>query len=294
MGEADAEESSQLYTIGKKVYGLQTTVSPNGLLYNATELQKLGLKPPTTYAQLKTLCGKISAAGKIPIAFPGSGAASQMQAMAVSLGIDTAWNTKRLANKVTFAGTPAWQQVFQRLQDMKDSGCFQPSPQATNVPQALQLVASGKAMMIPAPSAAFATVQTLAPTSTFAMVPYPSNTAKGKTMIAYSDALAVSATASDKTSALTFVNFLAREGQSRLLAKLLGGVSLHDMRVGNMPTTMTAFTPYFKSDKVVSRMSDEWPGAAPQTALVTATSAFLSGQKSAAEALQSIDDAWPK
>lgn len=286
--------SHDLFWIGKKLYGLQMDVSPTGLIYNATALQQLGLKPPTTYAQLRTLCGKISAAGKIPIAFPGAGASTAMQVIAVSLGINSSWNQQRLSGKTTFAGTKQWLQAYQRLLDMKNAGCFQPGSQATGVPQALQLVGAGKAIMFPAPSAAFATIQHISPGTSFKMIPFPGNTSKAPALVSYSDAISVSAKAPDKAAALTFVNFIAREGQSRLLAKLLGGVSIHDANVGNLPETMTAFTPYFKSKTTVARLSDGWPGAAPLTALNTATSAVLSGQQSPTDALKSIDAAWPK
>ena len=286
--------SRDIFWIGNKLYGLQMDVSPAGLIYNETALKQLGLTAPTTYAQLKTLCKKVSAAGKIPIAFPGSSGGTAMQLIAVSLGIDSAWNTKRLAGKTTFAGTLAWQRAFQRLVDMRDSGCFQPGSQTSSVPQALQLVGAGRALMLPAPSAAFATIQQLSPASTFKMLPFPGNTVKAKALVTYSDALSVSATASDRASSLTLVNFLAREGQSRLLAKLLGAVSIHDANVGNLPDTMKAFTPYFKNKNTIARLSDGWPGAAVLTALNTATSSVLSHQSSPADALKSIDDAWPK
>jgi raffinose/stachyose/melibiose transport system substrate-binding protein len=285
--------SHDLFWIGKKLYGLQMDVSPTGLIYNATALQQLGLKPPTTYAQLRAMCGKITAAGKIAIAFPGAGGSTAMQAIAVSLGVNGAWNKERLAGKTTFAGTKQWLQAYQRLLDLRKAGCFQPGAQATGVPQALQLVGAGKALMFPAPSAAFATIQQISPGTTFKMIPFPGNTSKAPALVTYSDAISVSATASDKTAALTFVNFLAREGQSRLLAKLLGAVSIHDANVGNLPDTMTAFAPYFKAKTTVARLSDGWPGAAPLTALNTATSAVLSGQSSPTEALKSIDAAWP-
>jgi raffinose/stachyose/melibiose transport system substrate-binding protein len=286
--------SHDIFWIGKKLYGLQMDVSPTGLIYNATALAQIGAKPPTTYAQLLSLCSKATAAGKIPIAFPGSSGGTAMQLIAVSLGINTAWNTARLQGKTTFAGSTAWQQAFQRLIDMKNAGCFQPGAQTSSVPQALQLVGAGKALMLPGPSAAFATIQQLGPDSTFKMVPFPGNTIKAKAMVTYSDALSVSATAPDKAAALTFVNFMARQGQSRLLARLLGAVSIHDANVGNLPDTMTAFAPYFKSNNTIARLSDGWPGAAPLTALNTATSAVLSGQSSPADALKAIDDAWPK
>jgi raffinose/stachyose/melibiose transport system substrate-binding protein len=286
--------SHDLFWSGQKLYGLQMDISPAGLIYNATALQQLGLKPPTTYAQLLTLCSKVSAAGKIPIAFPGAGGGTAMQLIAVSLGLKSAWNQARLASKTTFQATTVWQQAFQRLNDMKSKGCFQPGAQATAVPQALQLVGAGKALMFPAPSAAFATIQSISPGTSFKMLPFPGNTTKAKALVIYSDALAVSATAPDKASALTFVSFLAREGQSRLLAKLLGGVSVHDANVGNLPDTVTAFGPYFKSKNTVARLSDGWPGPAPLQALNTATSSVLAGQMSGDDALKSVDAAWGK
>jgi raffinose/stachyose/melibiose transport system substrate-binding protein len=210
------------------------------------------------------------------------------------LGLKSAWNQARLASKTTFQATTVWQQAFQRLNDMKSKGCFQPGAQATAVPQALQLVGAGKALMFPAPSAAFATIQSISPGTSFKMLPFPGNTTKAKALVIYSDALAVSATAPDKASALTFVSFLAREGQSRLLAKLLGGVSVHDANVGNLPDTVTAFGPYFKSKNTVARLSDGWPGPAPLQALNTATSSVLAGQMSGDDALKSVDAAWGK
>ena len=51
-----------------KIYALPLGYNLQGLMYNTDLFASLGLKEPTTFNELLALCGKIRAAGKIPIA----------------------------------------------------------------------------------------------------------------------------------------------------------------------------------------------------------------------------------
>ncbi|MGZ4315851.1 MAG: ABC transporter substrate-binding protein, partial [Gaiellaceae bacterium] len=135
-----ATSAKPLYWSGGKLYGVPIDVVPVGVMYNPDVLSSLGLKVPTTMKQLLNACKVAKSKGKTFLNIAGASAQNTSLFAAVIAGSyvlakDPQWDVKRNANKVTFAGTPAWATTLQRIVDMKNAGCFPAGAEANdNIP----------------------------------------------------------------------------------------------------------------------------------------------------------------
>jgi len=289
-----------LVTQNKKVYALPLGIVPHGVNYNVQLFRDLGLKVPTTFEQLLGLCGQIKAKGKTPFAIAGAavlntGVAAQIIATSTVYAKDPNWNAKRLTNRATFSGTPAWHTTLQRILDMKNAGCFGPEAPGTGIPQMFAAVATGQAVMQLGPSLVIGQAKAINPNVDLAQFPFPGQTAKDtRAMAGYTDSVAVNAASSHKAEAIKFVDFIAREGQSRIYTNVSAAVSLHDANVGKLPATARLFTPYFKAKKVVPNPNTLWINADVYTALGAGVTGLLTGQSTVDGVLQAMDAAWSK
>src|SRR4051794_15512173 len=137
-----------LFYVGKQVYAEPVFETASGIVYNTTLFKKYGLKVPTTFAQLIQACGKAKAAGVSLLALPGLVGNEVMQSMAATFvyGSDPNWNTKRAKNQVTFASSPGWNRLLQRLAQLRDANCFPSGWQGANTSTTSQQLISGQAL----------------------------------------------------------------------------------------------------------------------------------------------------
>ena len=278
------------------VYAAPVFKTASGINVNMTEMKKRGWAPPQTFAQLLQLCGKAKAAGINLIALPGQSGQEVENAISASVvySFDPTWDKKRLAGKVKFQGSH-WTSVFQHLQRMRDADCFQPGWAAAGVPDMINLMAPGKTLMQIAPSQGISTLKNARPDVEWVSIPFPGDTARQtRGMLGYNFALSISSTTPNRAAALAFIDFVGREGQSRLMASISGSISLHDVNVGNIPPALAAYRPLIKANRIVGRPASVWPTPSTVNALNTGMSAVLTGQKSIPEMLAGVDEVWGK
>jgi raffinose/stachyose/melibiose transport system substrate-binding protein len=288
-----------LFYSGGKLFALPLFEAPLAVEYNATEFKKLGLKPPTTYAEMLQLCGKIKAAGKVPLSVPGQAAVILPLELAANTVYASApnWDAQRSANKTTFAGTKGWQTAMQRVVDMNKAGCFQPGAAGATVPAAVGDVSSGKALMFAGPVDALGFIEGGAKGKfQFAAFPFPGDTPNSTmAMVSYSPSLVVSNASKNQATAKKFIDFAASPAQSAAAAKAGGTISLQQAKNGNLPAALSSFAPLFKANKTVGYAPDAWASGGPlNTAMIPGMSALLTGQKTPTQVLQSMDQQWGK
>jgi raffinose/stachyose/melibiose transport system substrate-binding protein len=291
------KKDRDIFLVNGHVYVAPLFKTASGINVNTNEMKKRGWSVPTTFGQLLTLCGKAKAAGINLIALPGQSGQEVENAISASTvySADSTWDKKRLANKVTFAGTSQWASVFQHLQQMRDADCFQPGWAAAGVADMINLMAPGKTVMQIAPSQGISTLKAARPDVDWVSIPFPGDTAaKTRGMIGYNFSLGVSASTQNKAAALAFIDFAGREGQSRLIASISGSISLHDVNVGNIPPALAAYKPLIKAGKIVARPASYWPTPSTVNTLNTGMAAVLTGQKSIQDMLAGVDDSWGK
>jgi len=289
-----------LFTQGKNVFALPLAFVPTGILYNVDAFKQLNLKVPTTFAQLLNVCRTAKDKGKTAFTFSGSTTNSatltQLIASSSVYGRTPKWNDARYANRTSFAGTAGWHSALRSVLDMKDAGCFAPDVAGLSMAAMFTQVGNGQALMAPLPSVAMGTVRGVVPNANLAVFPFPGRTvADTRAMIGYTDSLAVNAASSNKAAAIKFVNFIAREGQSRIYTNYAKSLSLHDANVGKLPAEVKTFGPFIKSKKWVLYPNSGWRNADVFSALAAATTGLITGQVSSIDAgLQGVDTAWAK
>ncbi len=142
-------------TVNGKVYGLTVwnTLGTTWVMnYNKDIFSKLNLTVPTTFADLKTACQKIKAAGGVtPIYEPMADGWHQTLWFA-ELGVQienlAPGTADQLnANKTTFAKNPTALLLLQQFKDLYDSGCFGDNTLSDTVANQTKVISSGQAAM---------------------------------------------------------------------------------------------------------------------------------------------------
>ena len=159
---------------------------------------------------------------------------------------DKDWTLHRIQKKVTFAGSPDWQQALQTLVQMQDANCFQPAPAATTAQTQYAMMARGEAVMMPASSQESAVVQSINPNFKWACSPVPGEKAADTTVVTATGALNMFASARTQhpKEAKTFINFVGRPKQASLFAKVQGVISGADFKAGIFPASTGASDPH--------------------------------------------------
>lgn len=279
------------------VFGYPFDVQGVGLTYNATEFSQLGLKPPTTWSALLSLCGKIKADGKQPLLISGQSPAMPVMNIAVNTVYTSNphWNIQRGLGKVTFAGTGSWTTVMNRMKTLA-TDCLAPGWSGLSVPSVFSEMAAGDALMAELPTGATESIVAAGASDKFDSEPFPSsNNPKTANAQAYwSDGLAVSATSHHKQLAEAFLDYLSTIPASRAYAKAAYTLSLSQANSGTVPADMAAFGPYFKSGRIVQRPYDAWAQPGMYLAIESVPTAIMLGQSSVAQGLKELDDSWGK
>lgn len=155
-------------SVDGRVYGVPAdTAMGGGWLYNKKVYAQLGLKVPTTWAQLLANCEKIKAAGKTAVI--GSYKddwTSQLIVLADYFNVQSKmprFAADYTAHKATFAGTPIALRSFEKLQEINKKGYMNKDLLATTFEQALKMLADGSGAHYPMLTFALANIRTLAP-----------------------------------------------------------------------------------------------------------------------------------
>jgi ABC-type glycerol-3-phosphate transport system substrate-binding protein len=147
----------------------------------------------------------------------------------------------------------------------------------------------------------FSVVRGLNPKIRIGQFVFPSDTQAGTYMSVFtSDTLVVNAQSHNLPAARAFVDFVARQKQNTLLAKVAGGMAAYDYaavlnpKIGAkaLDEDHAPLAPYAK--KIVIAGSTTWPSTAPLIAMGQAAQGLLTGQTTVDDVLKAADAAWPK
>jgi raffinose/stachyose/melibiose transport system substrate-binding protein len=294
--------SRSMYFIGKRLYAVPIQVVPVGVLYQPNLYRELGISVPRTTAQLLAACR--TAAGKGRALMNVAGASAQNAGLFATvvagshvLAADRTWNQRRLANKVTFSNSPTWRRALQRIVDMKNAQCFPRGAEAAdNVPATGPFV-SGQVLSWTLPSSIIGLLKGINSRIQLNAYPFPGDTVSGTRAYASpSDAFAMYSRTGKRDAATKFIDFWAREGQSRFYAKLTGAISIHQAQTGKVPTPeLQGLAPTLKGGKkVFPLMQLEWKNPEVFETLGKGVQGLLTGQKTPQTVLSEMDAAWSR
>jgi raffinose/stachyose/melibiose transport system substrate-binding protein len=274
-----------------------------GVAYNVDLFNQLGVKVPTTFAQVIDACRKISAAGKVPFAFPaadstGAGDLAYMLSASTVYASDPTFNVKRQAGKISFATSAGWRRTLQQIVEMRSAGCFSPGAITTLQPQAAAAFATGDAAMYTLQTQRFSQFLVINPKMNFGVFAMPADkSADTRIMINSTGIVGVNAATTGETrdAALKFIDFIARPKQQQTFDNAIGALlTPEQLRLGQIPSLwpqLTPMLPYLKRPSPIIPAAI-WPNAQTSAALVVAIQGLFTGQKTVDQGLADLDTAF--
>jgi raffinose/stachyose/melibiose transport system substrate-binding protein len=294
--------AQKLALIKNRVYGFQATYTTVAMLYNTKLFGSLALTAPTKFSELLGMCRKIAATGKVPVAL-GAASPNAVISLLVLLaannvyGVDPTWNVKRLQHKTTFAGSALWKRVMQSIVEMRDSGCFPPSPAAVTASAQYAMMASEQAVMMPSTSGEIAVVKQINSGIQVKQFAWPADNAKDtKTVLASAQsALVVAKATAHPNEAKVFVNFIARPKQNSLLNRVGSTLAGDDVNKGIIPDFAQPLKPLFVAGRVQSAFISTLPYPNKGIVIPNFTgqiTGLFTGQRTSQQILEFIDALW--
>jgi raffinose/stachyose/melibiose transport system substrate-binding protein len=291
-----------------KIYGWPFVLNSSGFLYNVETFKQLGLTIPTQTSQVIAECRKVSAAGKYMFALGMAGASGNAGYLPLSqiimntfvYSIDPKWNAERDKKTVKFTNSPLWTRAYQVLLDMKDAGCFNPSPAATTFGQALAMVANGQAVGVLNAASGVPSLLALNPKLNLKLLPFPADKAANTVAGVAGSALSANAASTHPKETRLFMDFMARPAQANVVAKANSALSpylgtpwatkkLH----GDLPIQLTPLVKPFSAGKVSNAPFQSFANSSMWFTVVAGyIPGLFTGQKTIAQIEQAADYMW--
>jgi raffinose/stachyose/melibiose transport system substrate-binding protein len=292
---------------GKSIWGVPMGVSLTSIMaYNVDMFAGMGIRIPTTFAQMLNVCRKITAAGKIPMAI-GLADTARIAFFFANIGNavyakDPTWNTKRLHGKTTFAGSALWRRAYQQILDMKNADCFSKGASGVTSEQAPAQFARGDAAMYPGASQQASLYLSVNPKLNFRTFALPADKAKDTLLMeVVTGILGLNAATSGekKDAALKFLDFAGRPFQQDAFNNAAGGLlSAQDL----IHHTTPAYAPPLKPLQAILKRPRGsaidprglWPNPSVNTVVGTGLQGLFTGQKTIDQVLADMDAAFNK
>jgi raffinose/stachyose/melibiose transport system substrate-binding protein len=136
-------------TLDGRVYGVPGMMHTDGLLYNKTMFQKLGLSVPETWDAFIRLCEKLKAQGIVPIALNSEWWVPQFffGSLMSNAGADETW-TAELEQGLVKADNPILVNAMKMTKAIIDRGFVPKDWEQLKYEQSRDMITSGKAAMI--------------------------------------------------------------------------------------------------------------------------------------------------
>lgn len=209
-----------------KLYSLPSTTGGIGAIYNDQALAEVGATAPTTWTEVLELCRTATTAGKVAYALGNKDAwTAQLLPYALSAtlvyGPTPDFTAQQKAGSASFSDS-AWLQALEKVQQMRDSGCFNPGPNGTGYDGQMTLVGTGDALgAVHVSQAVSGAIQYADPGTTFSLAPMPATDDPSETFVPVAAGLnfAINAKAKNPDLAAKFLAYVASPEGQALFAK---------------------------------------------------------------------------
>lgn len=281
-------------------YILPLALGAIGGIYNETALADTGLTPPQTWSELLQFCDDARSAGKVAFAYAAqTGWNNQLHVFPLSAtlvhGANPSFTEQQRSGAATFSDTPAWTEVFERVLEMQDSGCFQDAPLGTAYEGAIELVATGQAIAISSVSSTFGALAAAAPEETvFSFHALPATDNPNDTWISAggSGGYAINAEAKNPVAAKLFMEFLATDEIMALIAEAQGAPPSIVGPSYQVPENLANIFTYVDAGKIHPYNDQLWPNPRVAEALIEGVQQLIGGNASVQDVLTSMDAAY--
>lgn len=249
-------------------------------IFNGAALDASNLEAPTTLEELLQFCSDAKAQGAIPFVMPGAELYGPM-ALFFNLVGDQVYSDgvqfddDLLEGKTTYADS-GYMTAAAQFEQLRDSDCYQENAIGTNYEDAMNLLASGDAIMTVMNSTRLTPLRALAPDAdfTFGAIDFSNGENADTTPLSTNGGAAIPSKGSNKQLALEFVEYLGAHTADYVEAI-----------PGTIPTITENFTPADKNQQFlvdVMRngngmhfLSARWPSPEPESEMVNGLQGIL-------------------
>ena len=288
------------YYVGKKLYGLPMDFTTYAYIYNVADLQKWGVKPPTTLNQALAYCAAAKAHGGVGFAIAGAvpantGVYAMLLAQADVYAKQPNWDSLRAHGKVRFATTKGWAQALNDFLKMNSAGCFEPGASGAGFDQLTMLLGSQQAGAVGSPTFSIPTIESAAHL-TFNTFGAFGSAGYGGVLGNFGNGVSLNPHTKHPQLAQAFLAFLAGGVGQHVFAVSDDAPSFNQIKNGTIPSGL-GLSGVAKSLKTQSEAGTiSWPPAswnqATYAALGQGVEGLLTGQTTVSAVLQSMDQAW--
>ncbi len=282
-----------------KTYIAPLTFVGIGALYNQTILQKVGLKPPTTWTELLSFCDAAKSKGKAAFAL-GNQTNWVTQLVNYALVATTVYSTEPNFDAQQKSGqakfqSSGWATATDKYLEMNKRGCFQADPLGTSVDASISLVTSGKALGVIQVTPELATLKQQSPAgTTYTLAPVPASDDASQTKMpgAAGGAYGVNAKTKKMDLANKFIDYAASaEGQSAYSSAVAALPAIPSSQTTSDPVLATLVT-YQKEGRTVPFMDQLWPNPKVQAAHFAGIQDLFAGKSSVPSVLEQMQSAY--
>lgn len=201
-----------------KDYSAPLTMNAYGIFYNVAKFNELGLKVPATWAELEQTAA-IKEKGSIPFAtsFKAAWSAGHLTEALLTnaAGYEAADKFFKDA-AVKAENDPGIQKLLAQMDFIRDNS--QPDAAGADYPDAVNLFATGQALMLPQGIWAVPMIEQAGMEDEYKMFPIPNESGQGSVTGGIDYALAISAATKHPEEAKKFVKYMADPKTAQLLA----------------------------------------------------------------------------
>lgn len=275
-----------LFSYDNKVVIRDFGLQPLSLLsYSTDYFSQHNLQPPTTFADLLTLCRTISGQGKTPISWGGASQPVNANNVAVLAGNtvmsqDPDWLTKAIAGQASFADTPGWKTALQQVVDMKNAKCFNAGVGGASLNQMIADFANGSATMMFTTTGLLGNVLQQVPTLKIGIFAAPGPSADSTRITTQAaGGLGINAKSTHLAEAKAFLAFASQPDEIAKETSANSVISPLDAASGNLTGIYASIKDYFTSKKVLADPTAQWPNTSFNTNTGTSIQGLFTGQK---------------
>lgn len=277
-------------------YMMPLTLTGIGAIYNLDELEALGQEIPDTWDGVLELCAAAQENGQTAFAL-GNLTPWVTQIITYALIATTVYpedpdfDQQLLEGEATFAGS-GWEEALTRYMEMEDEGCFQESPNGTDVDTARAMVVGGDALAVVLPTNSLGQIQDSSPDGRFMVAPLPATNDSEETYMpgAAGAGMGVNAAADNEELAVEFVDFLMEEEVRNEWAMISGSLpAVPDEGGGETDEALSMLSEYQAADRLAPFPDQFWPSPEIQDAHFNVVQDLFSGSITVQEGLERLD-----
>jgi raffinose/stachyose/melibiose transport system substrate-binding protein len=201
-----------------KDYSVPLTMNAYGIFYNVDKFNELGLKVPTTWAELEQTTAAIKAKGLIPFAtsFKAQWSTGHLaESTFTNLAGVTAANKFYTDPAVKADSNADFQKLIAKMDFIAQNS--QPDAPGHDYPDAVNLFAKGQALMMPQGIWAVPMIKQAGMANQYKMFPVPNDSGKGVVLGGIDYALAIAANTKHPEEAKKFVKFMTEQKTAQYL-----------------------------------------------------------------------------